>query len=150
MAHRRAILQEAAGSTALDTVPRAGAEDRRNAFEAAFGRASRASLRRVVADELGSSLRARVDPSDIVQEAQLEALDAAARLRGPAADALRAWLFRTAFQRLSKLRRACPAARRDVGRENEPVGIPVGTQSATMAAGPTPSEQAEARERRSD
>ena len=62
----------------------------------------------------------------------------------------RDWLFRTAFQRLSKLRQHAQAARRDVGREREPAygDDAGGGESRPMAAdGPTPSEHLAERER---
>jgi RNA polymerase sigma-70 factor, ECF subfamily len=118
----------------------------RNAFEIAVSH-HREELRRVVACRLDRSLRARVDPSDIVQEAQLEAL---ARLpdyvvRQPMS--FRAWLFHTAIQRLLKLHRHVLAARRDISREQNLAESTLASAPGLMDAGPTPSEQAMGRER---
>jgi RNA polymerase sigma-70 factor (ECF subfamily) len=78
----------------------------------------RAYVRRFVELRLGSQLRARVDPSDVVQEAQLEAVR---RLDGYLTDAplpFRLWLRRIAQDRLLMLRRRHRGAgRRAVTRE---------------------------------
>src|SRR4051794_14947389 len=70
---------------------------------------------------LEPELRGRFDPSDVVQEAQIEALERLPDYVGRRPMPFRDWLFRTAFQRLSKLRQHAQAARRDVGRERGPV-----------------------------
>ena len=90
-----------------------------SALERVFGR-HRDELRRVVARRLEPELRGRFDPSDVVQEAQIEALERLPDFVGRRPMPFRDWLFRTAFQRLSKLRQHAQAARRDVGREREP------------------------------
>jgi RNA polymerase sigma-70 factor, ECF subfamily len=78
----------------------------------------RAYLCRFVELRLGPQLRARVDPSDVVQEAQMEA---ARRLDGYLRDAplpFRLWLRRIAQDRLLMLRRRHHGAgRRAVTRE---------------------------------
>jgi RNA polymerase sigma-70 factor (ECF subfamily) len=78
----------------------------------------RAYLCRFVELRLGPHLRARVDPSDVVQEAQMEA---ARRLNGYLRDAplpFRLWLRRIAQDRLLMLlRRHRGAGRRAVTRE---------------------------------
>ena len=64
----------------------------------------------------------------------------------------RVWLFRTAIQRVGKLRRHVSAARRDPGREQSMANhrdYSTGTSGAAgriAAAGPTPSQQAAARD----
>jgi RNA polymerase sigma-70 factor (ECF subfamily) len=78
----------------------------------------RSELRRIVELRLEPRLRARVDPSDVVQEAQLDAL---ARLddylkRRPMP--FRLWLRKTTQERLAKIRRlhvaaACRTTRRE-------------------------------------
>ncbi len=80
----------------------------------------RQKLKRMVAVRLDRRLAARVDPSDVVQEALAEA---ARRLD----DYLRQrpmpyypWLRRLAWVRLDKLRRRHTARRRDVAREEPP------------------------------
>ena len=120
-----------------------------SALERVFGR-HRDELRRVVARRLEPELRGRFDPSDVVQEAQIEALERLPDFVGRRPMPFRDWLFRTAFQRLSKLRQHAQAARRDVGREREPVygDDAGGGECRPMAAdGPTPSEHLAERER---
>ena len=65
----------------------------------------------------GRRLAARIDPSDVVQEAQVEALERLDEFAGRRPMPFRVWLFRTAIQRVGKLRRHVSAARRDLGRE---------------------------------
>jgi RNA polymerase sigma-70 factor (ECF subfamily) len=78
----------------------------------------RAYLRRLVELRLDARVRARVDPSDVVQEAQLEAarrLDD--YLRRPALP-FRLWLRKIAYDRLLMLHRQhLQAARRTVARD---------------------------------
>jgi RNA polymerase sigma-70 factor (ECF subfamily) len=107
-------------------------------------------VHRAVARRIEPSLRARVDPSDVVQEAQL---DAALRLsdfieRRPMP--FRIWILRSAAQRLLKLRRKATAARRDAGRDR-PLDDPLGSARGEAAAGAgiqaralSPSQQAAA------
>src|SRR5919201_2466011 len=94
----------------------------------AFGRLfarHRPYLRRLVALRLDTRLRARLDPSDVVQDAQLEAFrrlpDYLERRPMP----FRLWLRKTAQERLAMLaRRHLGAARRTVARE---VPLPEGS-----------------------
>ncbi len=121
------------------------------AFDELFAR-HRAEVHRAVARRIEPSLRSRVDPSDVVQEAHL---DAALRLsdfieRRPMP--FRLWILRTAAQRLMKLRRHATAARRDAGRDR-PLEAPLGTSrsaaalEAMMQSGAlSPSQQAAARD----
>jgi RNA polymerase sigma-70 factor (ECF subfamily) len=78
----------------------------------------RPGLRRFVALRLDPHIQARLDPSDVVQETELEAyrrLDDFLRRRPMP---FRAWLRKTAFERLLKLRRYhVETARRLVGCE---------------------------------
>jgi RNA polymerase sigma-70 factor (ECF subfamily) len=101
----------------LDAV-RSGDE---SAFDQLFAR-HRPGLRQFVALRLDSRVQARLDPSDIVQETQLEAYrrmdDFLKRHPMP----FRIWLRKTAYERLLKLRRYhVEAARRSVDRE---LGLP--------------------------
>src|SRR5205807_6083655 len=89
----------------------------RRAFEQLFAR-YRPYLRQVVELRLDPKVRARVDPSDVVQETQLEAFrrleDYLERQPMP----FRLWLRKTACERLLMVQRQhIGAARRAVGRE---------------------------------
>lgn len=103
----------------------------------------RTYLRTAVELHVDRRLRARLDPSDVVQEAQLEAArridDYLRRQPMP----FHIWLRQTAYQNLLRMRRQhVEAERRSVTRE---LPLPDGS-SATLArqllgAGPTPNEQ---------
>ena len=117
------------------------------AFDRLFGR-HREGLRRVVARRLDRSLRGRLDPSDVVQEAQMEALKRLSDYLGRRPMPFRDWLFRTAVQRLFKLRRHALAARRDVGREQSlPASGSTTGARPRLGHGTTPSQQLAERER---
>ncbi len=117
------------------------------AFDRLFGR-HREGLRRVVARRLDRSLRGRLDPSDVVQEAQMEALKRLSDYLGRRPMPFRDWLFRTAVQRLFKLRRHALAARRDVGREQSlPASGSTPGARPRLGHGTTPSQQLAERER---
>ncbi|MBN2445817.1 MAG: sigma-70 family RNA polymerase sigma factor [Phycisphaerae bacterium] len=78
----------------------------------------RAALRRLVELRMEARLRTRVDPSDVVQEAQLDVLnrldDYLARRPMP----FRLWLRKTTYERLLKIRRRhVEADRRSTRRE---------------------------------
>ncbi len=98
---------------------------------------------------LDARLRARLDPSDVVQEAQLEVVrrmdDFLERRPMP----FHLWVRKTAYERLLNLRRDHRTrARRSVDRE-----VPLPERSSLLLAGPlinggaSPSEHAVARER---
>jgi RNA polymerase sigma-70 factor (ECF subfamily) len=114
----------------------------RKAFDSLFAR-HRALLRRLVELRLDPKLRSRVDASDVVQEAQLEAFrrldDFLERRPMP----FRLWLCKTAHERLLMSRRQhVEAARRSVGRElplPEKSSVMLGEQ--LMASGASPSRQ---------
>ena len=119
----------------------------RCAFNELFAR-HRAALYRVVARRLGSSMRRRIDPSDVVQEAQIDAINRLDEFVARRPMPFRTWLLRTAIQRLLKLRRHATAARRDVSRERplpEDDSSP-GQFRPIAAVGPTPSQQLAARD----
>jgi RNA polymerase sigma-70 factor (ECF subfamily) len=114
----------------------------RTAFESLFG-IHRAYLRQVVDIRMAGPLRVRVDPSDIVQEAQLEAFrrldDYVKRKPMP----FRLWLRRTAVEQLIMAqRRHLGADRRAVGRE-----VPIPDHSSLqlaeqfLASGSSPSQR---------
>jgi RNA polymerase sigma-70 factor (ECF subfamily) len=108
----------------------------------------RAYVCRFVELRLDPQLRARVDPSDVVQEAQLEA---ARRLNGYLGDApmpFRLWLRQIALDRLLMLRRHHRgAARRAVTREAAwPDESSLAFARQLLAAGPSPSARLAASE----
>src|SRR5262245_56096107 len=89
----------------------------RDAFERLFAQ-HRPELRRFIERRLDRQLRARVDPSDVVQETQLEVFQRLADFleRRPMPFSL--WLRKTAYERLLKVRRYhVETGRRAVGRE---------------------------------
>jgi RNA polymerase sigma-70 factor (ECF subfamily) len=125
---------------------RIGRGDRR-ALERLLAR-YRPRLLTFVAMRLDPRLRARVDPSDVVQEAQLEVVrridDFLRRQPMP----FHLWVRKTAYERLLNLRREHRRrARRSVDRE-----IPWRERSSLLlarpllAGGPSPSQQLAARE----
>jgi len=108
----------------------------------------REEVRQFVARRLDGELRARIDASDVVQEAQM---DMCRRLpdfleRQPMPFHL--WLRKTAYERLLMLRRRhVEAARRATGREvslPDPSVMLIARQF--MAAGSTPSQQVHRRD----
>jgi RNA polymerase sigma-70 factor, ECF subfamily len=119
----------------------------RQAFEQLFAR-HQAYLHRLVELRLDPRLRARVDASDVVQEAHLEALSRLeAYLKRPALP-FRLWLRQIAFDRALKARRYhLGTARRAIGRE-----VPLPEQSSLvlagqlLAGGSTPSQQMDQQE----
>ena len=118
-----------------------------HAFEELFA-AYRAYLRQFVELRLDPKLRSRVDPSDVVQEAQMEA---ARRLKGYVEGPpvpFRLWLRQIAFDRLCKLhRRHVTTARRAAGREQPlPEESSLALAQQLVAPGSTPSRQLSRRE----
>jgi RNA polymerase sigma-70 factor (ECF subfamily) len=113
----------------------------RQAFDELFGR-HRDYLRQVVSLHLDPRLRPRLDPSDVVQEAQLEAFrrldDYLQRRPMP----FRLWLRKTACERLLMLQRYyLRAARRSVSREAQPDTSSFQLVQQLLAAGSTPSQR---------
>jgi RNA polymerase sigma-70 factor (ECF subfamily) len=108
----------------------------------------RTGLRAFIEHHLDGRLRARVDPSDVVQETQMQVVrridDYLARRPMP----FHLWVRKTAYERLLNLRRDhLRSARRAAGRE-----VPLPDASSLLLAGPlvnpgpSPSQQAQARE----
>jgi RNA polymerase sigma-70 factor (ECF subfamily) len=113
----------------------------RQAFEQLFAR-HQAYLRWLVELRLDPRLRARVDPSDVVQETHLEALHRLRAYLARPALPFRLWLRQIACDRALKARRYhLGAARRTVGRE---VPLPERSSLALarqlLAGGPAPGE----------
>lgn len=107
----------------------------------------RDALRAFVDARLDPAVRARVDPSDIVQEALAEAArrlpDYLARRPMP----FHLWAKKTAYERMLNARRDQRAARRDVAREaHGPDPTSVALARSLVSSGPTPSEAAQANE----
>jgi RNA polymerase sigma-70 factor (ECF subfamily) len=105
-------------------------------------------LSRLVEVRLDPRLRARIDPSDVVQEAQLEASRRLARYVKDRPLPFRLWLRQIANDRLLMLRRRHVGAKgRTVEREE---GLPDHSSLLLarefLAAGPTPSERLEQKE----
>jgi RNA polymerase sigma-70 factor (ECF subfamily) len=108
---------------------RAGAGDPA-AFEELFAR-HRDFLRLVVRLRIDARLRARVDPSDVVQEAQFEAFRRLPDFLDRRPMPFRLWLRKTTQERLLKVqRRHLEAGRRDASRE-----VPLPEQSSVLLAG---------------
>ena len=99
------------------------------AFNRLFGR-HRSSLREVIEIRLDPRLRARVDPSDVVQETQMEAFRRLADYLERRPMPFRLWLRKTAQERLHMLHRQhVKAARRATGRE-----VPLPDRSSLVLA----------------
>jgi RNA polymerase sigma-70 factor (ECF subfamily) len=114
----------------------------RLAFELLFTR-HRPFLRQVVELRLDPRLRTRVDPSDIVQETQLEAFRRLADYLERQPMPFRLWLRKTACERLLMAQRHhVGAARRAVGREvHLPDASSLQLAQQLLAAGSTPSQR---------
>jgi RNA polymerase sigma-70 factor (ECF subfamily) len=119
----------------------------RRAFEELFAR-HRDELRRAVVLRLDVRLRTRVDPSDVVQETQLEAFQRLPAYLERRPMPFRLWLRKTAYERLLKVQRQhLKTAKRAAGRE-----VPLPQESSLLlaeqllAGGPTPSQQVAKRE----
>jgi len=112
------------------------------AFNELFAR-HRAQLRHVVELRLDTRVRARLDPSDVVQDTCLEAFRRLPDFLRRAPMPFRLWLRLTAHERVQMANRQhLVASRRAVGRE-----LPLPETSAAqlitqlLAPGPTPSQQ---------
>jgi RNA polymerase sigma-70 factor (ECF subfamily) len=119
---------------------RAQAGDRR-AFEELFA-CYRPYLQQVIAVRLDSKLRTRLDPSDIVQEAQADAYRRLPDFLERQPMPFRLWLQKTAYERLLKLRdQHIGAARRSVKREVRlPDRSSLVLAGRLLGAGSTPSQ----------
>jgi RNA polymerase sigma-70 factor (ECF subfamily) len=119
----------------------------RAAFDRLFA-LHRPYLCQVVALRLDHRLRARVDPSDVVQEAQMEAYRRLPDYCARRPMAFRLWLRKTACERLLMLRRFhLGAGRRAAGREvTLPDRSSLRLARQLLAPGPSPSQQLLGRE----
>jgi RNA polymerase sigma-70 factor, ECF subfamily len=118
------------------------AQGDRRAFERLFAR-YRDYLRQIIEMRLEPQLRARVDASDVVQEAQLEAFRRLGDYLQRRPMPFRLWLRKTACERLLMLRRQHEAACRAVGREAAlPEESSLQLARQLLASVSTPSQQA--------
>ncbi len=140
----RDVEPDSAGTEALLERARAG-DDR--AFDHLFAR-HRAALLAFVELRLDRRLRTRMDPSDVVQEAHLEAVRQFSDFLQRKPMPFRLWLRKTTYERLLTIhRRHLNAAGRDVKRE---VPLPdrssLGLAHTLLAPDSTPSRQLAASE----
>jgi RNA polymerase sigma-70 factor, ECF subfamily len=124
------------------------AQGDRSAFDRLFA-VHREYLRKVVALRLDRRLRARVDPSDVVQDAQMEAYRRMPDYLARRPMTFRLWLRKTAQERLIMAERNhLRAARRSVGREAAaPSDGEMELVGRLLAPGSTPSQGIDRRER---
>jgi RNA polymerase sigma-70 factor (ECF subfamily) len=139
-------MDEAAGDT--ECLLRRAGRGEPEAFDRLFAR-HRAYLLKVVELRLDGRVRARIDPSDVVQETMMEAVRRLPDylLRRPMA--FRLWLRKTAQERLLMAERFhLGSARRSVRRE---VPLPDGSSAQLarqlLSAGPTPGQHLDHGER---
>ncbi len=119
----------------------------RQVFEELFAR-YRPYLCQFVELRIDPKLRSRLDPSDVVQEAQIEAYRRLKRLPGELSMPFRLWLRQIAQDRLLRLHRHHVAtARRATGRQQQlPDRSSLVIAEQLLASGPTPSEQVNRRD----
>jgi RNA polymerase sigma-70 factor, ECF subfamily len=77
----------------------------------------RAYLRLLARMQMGPRLQGKLDPSDLVQQTLLQALQALDRFRGHSDAELAAWLRQILAHKLTNAARELGRAKRDVGRE---------------------------------
>jgi RNA polymerase sigma-70 factor (ECF subfamily) len=108
----------------------------------------RQALRRVIGLRLDRRLRQRVDPSDLLQETQLEAFRRLPDFLRRQPMPFHLWLRKTAQERLGMARRFhIDAGRRSVKREATlPAGSSLQLAERLLSAGPSPSERIDHRE----
>jgi RNA polymerase sigma-70 factor, ECF subfamily len=107
----------------------------------------RAELRTFVDLHLDRRVRARVDPSDVVQEVQVIVTRRLPEFLAGRPVPFHLWVRQLAYQRVLDVRRAHRAARRDVVREAVgPDRSSIALARSILCPGPSPSEAAEGRE----
>lgn len=113
----------------------------RQAFDRLFAR-HRAFLRQVVEFRMDRNLRQRVDASDLVQEAHMEAARRLERYLVDRPMSFKLWVRQIAFDRVLMARRKhVEASKRCVGREHAiPDETSVQLANRLFAAGPSPSQ----------
>jgi RNA polymerase sigma-70 factor, ECF subfamily len=94
----------------------------------------RPRLRRMVAMRLDPSVKARLDPSDVVQEVLAEAFQKLPTYLKERPVSFYPWLRQIAWQRLVKLHRAHIATNRRSVRREDAGTLPLGNQSASQLA----------------
>ena len=104
-------------------------------------------MRALIAGRLDPAIRARIDPSDVVQDALAEVVrrlpDYLIRRPMP----FHLWVLKAAYERALNLRRNHRAARRNVAREaQEPDQSSLALAHSLACTGPTPSEAVQAQE----
>jgi RNA polymerase sigma-70 factor (ECF subfamily) len=118
----------------------------RAAFDQLFAR-HRPALRAFIDRRLDPRVRTRVDPSDVVQETQLDALRGLDDFLERRPMAFRLWLHKAAYQRLLKVHRHHGAQRRAVEREAAwPERSSLLLARRLFTRSPTPSQQLADRE----
>jgi RNA polymerase sigma-70 factor (ECF subfamily) len=129
-----------------DLLQKAGAGDRK-AVDRLLAR-HRPDLRRFIELRLDAAIRARVDPSDVVQETQLEAFRRLPDFLERRPMPFRLWLRKTAYERLLKVQRHHrQAAQRSVEREVAwPEHSSVLLAQRLLGSGPSPSQRLAQRE----
>ena len=120
----------------------------RTAFGPLFAR-HRPSIRKLAEWRIDPRIRARVDPSDIVQETELEAIKTLDNFLVRRPMPFRLWLLKTAYQRLAKAqRRHLGTANRSVRREIQmPDRSSLLLAQRIMGNGTSPSEATNRQER---
>jgi len=107
----------------------------------------RPKLRDFIEYHLDPAIRGRVDPSDVVQETQLEVVRRMDDFLNHRPMPFRVWLRKKAYERLLNLRRDHRRARRSVEREVAwPARSSLLLARPFLNGGPSPSQQLEARE----
>jgi RNA polymerase sigma-70 factor (ECF subfamily) len=119
----------------------------KGAFDQLFAR-HQPRLRQFIEWRLDPKLRTRLDPSDVVQETQLEAFRRLPDFLERQPMPFHVWLRKTAYERLLKVRRHhVEAGRRSLTRELPlPQGSSVLLAQQLLASGSTPSERLARRE----